>query len=340
MTTIIDKLNTIRSFNESIKGIEKFNSNYKGINEISVIDDKGKGRILKNKELKLTDKLQETLGKLKQVADGVNKFTRTDLNVLKEISKNTGPAPVAPVTAPAPVTVTPRAPAPVTPVAPVAPVTSDKTGDNKGTIGEEGEENPQYLRMHSRILNDVEETNSNPQIYSVEGTVEKYLTPEQKKEFDRINKNLKSKDQKEIVLDDKLSNLSTQTPKTGESGMSIQWGNNPIWIGKIYTDERGVENKNGYNVFMKDDGFSVVDKMPLNPAVTFSGENATIKKKNGKYILLDEKDEGQGYGFEFEYKGTVGTLSSYFGIDEGKTGGKKKSKSKRTKKNGSLKKRK
>ena len=152
-----------------------------------------------------------------------------------------------------------------------------------------------------------------------------------------INGNLIKQGKDEIVLD----NLSTRTPKTGESGMSIQWGNNPIWIGKIYTDERGVYKEKGYDVFMKDDGFSVVDKMPLNPAVTFSGENATNEKDgSNNYILLDEKDEGQGYGFEFEYKGTVGTLSSYFGIDEGKSGGKKKSKSKRTKKNGSLKKRK
>ena len=108
MTSIIDKLNTIHSFNKSIEGIEKFNSNYKGINEISVINNKGEGRILKNREFELTGKLQGTLGKLKQVADGVNKFTRTDLNVLKEISKNTGAAPVV---------------APVAPEAPVAPVT-------------------------------------------------------------------------------------------------------------------------------------------------------------------------------------------------------------------------
>ena len=171
----------------------------------------------------------------------------------------------------------------------------------------------------------------------VEGKVEKYLTQEQRNEFERINKNLKNKSQKLIDL----KNLSDISPSTGKNGLTLQWGNNPIWMGKIYTDERGVGKLGGYDVFMKDDGFSVVDRMPLNPAVTFSGENATIKKKeNGEYVLLEEHHKRNNYGFEFEYKGTVGTLSSYFGIDEGKSGGKKKSKSKRTKKNGSLKKRK
>lgn len=170
----------------------------------------------------------------------------------------------------------------------------------------------------------------------VEDKVEKELTPkltqEQRNEFERINAKLVNK------ID--LNNLSDISPSTGKNGLTIQWGNNPIWMGKIYTDERGVGKLGGYDVFMKDDGFSVVDRMPLNPAVTFSGENATIKKKeDGEYVLL-EKDKRNNYGFEFEYKGTVGTLSSYFGIDEGKSGGKKKSKSKRTKKNGSLKKRK
>lgn len=335
MTSIIDKLNTIGNFNDSIKGIENFNSNYKGINGISEINDKREGRILKNKEFELTGKLQKTLGKLKQVVDGVNKFTRTDLNVLKEISKNTGPAQVkarGPTerellleaaarqkNADAFPQATPppggqgqeqgEAPAPpVTAQVPVAPVTV------------EGPKSQQYP--------------DEPIV--LEGEVGKYLTPEQQKEFDRINKNLNKQGKIELDKD----NLSTIPPSIGESGIAIQWGNNPIWIGKIYTDERGEYKEGGYDVFMKNDGFSVVDKMPLNPAVLFSGENATIQKDGSNNYVLLEKDKKNNYGFVFEYKGTVGTLSSYFGIDEGKTGGKKKSKSKRTKKNGSLKKRK
>ena len=69
MTSIVDKLNTIGNFNNSINGIEKFNSNYKGINEISVINDRGEGRILKNGVFELANELQENLEKLKKVLE-------------------------------------------------------------------------------------------------------------------------------------------------------------------------------------------------------------------------------------------------------------------------------
>lgn len=340
---ILGKVNSINLLSH-LNDVEVFNNNRDDLQE------------LKN-NLNIKD-IADELTKLKNALNGVEEFTNDNdpkIKLLKDLFSNSSVAAASnrgfalkePVAAPAPSASVKaqdalyetlfQEPAPVTAQ---APVTSDKTGDDEGTNRQEGE-NSQFQQMHSSILYNEKETNSNPQIYSVEGKVG--LTPEQQKEFDRINKNLNKQNKDEI----NLNNLSTKTPiksfnyETSKSGKTIQWGNNPIWIGKIYTDERGEYKEGGYNVFMKDDGFSVVDKIPLNPAVLFSGENATIAKDgSNNYVLLNEKDEGQGYGFVFEYKGTVGTLSSYFGIDEGKTGGKKKSKSKRTKKNGSLKKRK
>lgn len=325
---ILGKVNSINLLSH-LNDVEVFNNNRDDLQE------------LKN-NLNIKD-IADELTKLKNALNGVEEFTNDNdpkIKLLKDLFSNSSVAAASnrgfalkePVAAPAQDALYEtvfQKPAPVTAQ---APVTSDKTGDDEGTNRQEGE-NSQFQQMHSNILYNEKETNSNPQIYSVEGKV---VTPEQQKEFDRINKNLNKQGKHEI----KLNNLSTIPPSIGESGMAIQWGNNPIWIGKIYTDERGEYKEGGYDVFMKNDGFSVVDKMPLNPAVLFSGENATIAKDGSNNYVLLEKDKKNNYGFVFEYKGTVGTLSSYFGIDEGKTGGKKKSKSKRTKKNGSLKKRK
>ena len=339
MTTIIDKLDTIGNFNNSIKGIGKFNSNYKGINEISVINDKREGRILKNKQFELAKDLQNTLRNLKKVVDGVNKFTRTDLNVLKEISKNTGPA--APVTAP------------VVPTSEREPV--NKAAERAKAMDAYPEAAASVKAAAAVTGSEVETPSSESQQYpntpiEVEGKVG--LTPEQDKEFNRINKNI---DKEEDKID--INNY----PKIPPTSTLIRWGDNPIWMGKIYKNELnrkfGDDKYESANVFMKNDGYMVVDYTPRNPMVTLigTGENADIKKNEGKYVLLKniklnkdnnpeyveygkgDEDKG-GYGFEFVYKGAGNTFLSLFGNE--KSGGKKKSKSKRTKKNGSLKKRK
>lgn len=183
---------------------------------------------------------------------------------------------------------------------------------------------------------------------------DKVLTPEQEKEINRINNKLNG--------DDKININDTNYPNTQPTSSLIKWGDNPIWMGKIYKNELdrkfGDGKQDSADVFMKDDGYIVVDYTPRNPAVTLigTGENADIKKnEDGNYVLLkniklddqknpeyvghDKGDEAiRGYGFEFVYKGAVNTFLSLFGNE--KSGGKKKSKSKRTKKNGSLKKRK
>ena len=166
----------------------------------------------------------------------------------------------------------------------------------------------------------------------VKGTV---LTEAQKKQFEEINDKLKDINEPQIDL----NNLYKITPKNKRL---ITFGENPIWMGIIKQSELGrefeSEDKDGANVFMKDDGWFVVDHKPFNPFV--NGENATIKKDDkDNYVLLADSDKKNSYGFEFEYKGVGNTLGALFGLIDTK-GGKKKSKSKRTKKNASLKKRK
>ena len=323
---ILEKVNSINLLSH-LNDVEEFN-NRNDLQELKT-------------NLNIKDLLANNLSELKEKIGNVEEFTNDNdpkIKLLKDLFSNSSvAAPLPPVTA-AVASVTASQP-------PSPPVTASEPPSPPVTASEPPPPPANEQNLTTSIV--------------VEDKVEKELTPkptlEQTNEIKRINQNLD--------VSDKIDINNKFYPKTPPKSGLIRWGDNPIWMGKIYKNELdrkfGDGKHESANVFMKNDGYMVVDYTPRNPGVTLigTGENADIKKdKDGKYVLLkkikldeqgnpvyenigDNGDQGVGgYGFEFVYKGAVNTFLSLFGNE--KSGGKKKSKSKRTKKNGSLKKRK